>query len=359
MKTEELCLREIDAIFAPYTDRKLNLPTRLVMASVPRLFAQNGVPAPEMLHYYRRRSENMVGLIITEPVAVDDPAAAADSRMPQFYGGAALRAWKQICRAVHASQCRIMPQLNHVGMLRPQLGDIPNPEASPIGPSGIDPHTGIHRGETMSRDRIRAVASAFAASAYSAKVLGFDGVEINGSRAGLIEQFLRVETNHRIDEYGGDIVGRTRFACQVIHAVRKAVGRSFPVIFRYSPFGEYWRTPLLESPGEMQSLLHALCDAGVDIFACDGRNSPAFAGSSLSAAAWTRVLSQRPVIAGGGIGLPGNSLLPRVRGLLAREFDLLAVGRALLADAEWGTKIHEARDPEIIPFSNRVWLHLK
>lgn len=358
MTTEALCLREIDALFEPYAHRKLSLPTRLVMASVPRLYAQNGVPVPEMLRYYRRRAENQVGLIISEPVAVNDPAAAGDSGMSHFYGGAALRGWKQICQAVHASRCRIMPLLHHVGMLRPLRGDIPNPSEMAIGPSGIDPQTGGRRGESMSRERIRSVVSAFASAAYSAKVLGFDGVEINGAHAGLVEQFLRPETNRRTDEYGGDMPGRVRFACQIIHAVRKAVGRAFPVAFRYSPAGELWGKPLLESPHEMELFLNALCEAGVDIFECDGVSTPAFRGSPLSAPAWTRLLSHRPVIASGGIGLPGGSLLPHVRGMLGLRFDLLAVGRALLADAEWGTKVRESREADIVPFSSRSWLHL-
>lgn len=359
MRTTALSLRGIDSLFTPFIHRKLHLPTRLVMAPVPRLFAQNGIPTAEMLQYYRRRAVNMLGLIITEPVAVNDPAAASDSGMAQFYGGAALRAWKGICRAVHATSCRIVPQLNHVGMLRPASGDLPNPEAPAIGPSGIIPGNLEQRGEPMSRERIGAVIEAFASAAVAARQIGFDGVEINGAHACLVEQFLRPETNRRNDEFGGDTVRRGRFAVQIIQAVRKAVGRSFPIIFRFSQFGSgVWKTPLVSSPAELEELLQPLCDAGVDIFACDGIDSPAFRGSALNPAGWTRLLTRRPVIASGGVGLPGRGVAPIIARLQAQEFDLVAVGRALLADAEWGSKVRLAREEEIFPFSPRAWLHL-
>lgn len=349
-----LSLREIDELFRPFLHRKLSLSSRLVMAPLPRLYAQDGVPTPEMLQYYRRRAAHLLGLIITEPVAVNDPAASADPGMAHFYGGAALRAWKGICRAVHASPCRIAPQLCHVGMLRS--------EPPAIGPSGIDPQSLELRGEVMSRGRIAAVVQAFACAAGDARRLGFDAVEICGGQGGLLDQFLRVETNKRTDEYGGSLTARTRFACEVLHAVRKAVGRGFPVIFRFSqtlPWQPSAR--LVNNPAELQELLHPLCEAGVDIFACDaaGREEgAAFHGSALSLAGWVRMLSGLPVITRGGVGLQPGRMNSLARRLAAHEFDLVAVGRALLADAEWARKIREGRESEILPFTRRAWARL-
>lgn len=343
-----LSLREIDILFRPFYHRKLALRSRLVMAPLPRLFAVDGVPTTEMLNYYTRRAAHMLGLVVTEPVAVNDAAAAADAGMARFYGGVALRAWKSICRAVHAEHCSIAPQLCHVGMLRP-AGD----GATPIGPSGVNPQTLEITGEAMSRERIREVVRAFGEAAHAARLLGFDAVEINGGHACLIDQFLRGKTNLRTDEYGGELPSRVRFACEVVHAVRKMVGRRYPVIFRFSQqtdsdlLGE-----LVGSPAELEALVQPLCEAGVDIFACAGQkvHAPAFAGSPLSLAGWTRILSRRPVITDGGVGLPGCRLDWLARQLNAGEFDLLAVGRALLADAEWGSKVRAGREREIRPF---------
>lgn len=354
-----LCLREVDSLFSAFEHRKLRLNSRLVMAPLPRLLAQNGVPTPEMLDYYRRRAGNRVGLIITEPVAVNDPVAAADSGMAHFYGGAALRAWKGICRAVHAAGCRIAPQLCHAGMLRPASGDMPNPDAAAIGPSGIDPESMEERGEAMSRERIRSVVSAFADAAALSRLIGFDAVEINGGHAYLIDQFLRTSTNRRADEYGGDMRSRCRFACQIVHAVRKAVGRKFPIIFRFSQFNAFEPSvPLFQTPAELDEMLQQMCEAGVDMFACSGIAQPAFHGNALSLAAWTRLLSKKPVIGGGGVGVRAGAgdFISRI--MRAREVDLLAVGRALLADAAWGSKIHAAAEEDIRPCTQRSFMHL-
>ncbi len=347
-----LSLREIDLLFSPFQHRKLVLRSRLVMAPLVRRYAVNGEPTPEMLLYYTRRAEHMVGLVVTEPVAVND-AAAAEPGMAHFYGGAALRAWKSICRAVHALNCRIAPQLCHVGMLR---SCAEGEEA--IGPSGIHPLSLRKTGEPMGLTRLKSVVQAFGSAAYAARQLGFDAVEINGGHGCLLDQFLRAETNHRGDEYGGDALSRTRFACEVVHAVRKAVGRRFPIIFRFSQYGiSDARSLLAETPSALSAVLQPLCEAGVDIFACSGPevHEPAFHGSPLSLAGWTRVLTQRPVIADGGVGLPGHKHGTLERLLRSGEVDLIAVGRALLADAEWGSKVCRGDAETIHSFSWRDW----
>ena len=356
MKTTALSLRDVDFLFTPFVHRKLRLSTRLVMAPVQRFLAQDGVPTEEMLQYYYRRAVNAMGLIVTEPVAVPEPAAAVDVGMAVFYGGPALRAWKKICRMVHNTPCRIAPLLSHAGMLRQMPGDV-----FPIGPGGGDSLPGGNPGEVMNHTRIAEVAAAFGKGAAAAKILGFDAVAINGADAHLIEQFLRTETNHRHDEYGGDICGRTRFACAVVHAVRKAVGRQFPILFRFAQCSPlYGRSPLVPSSDDLRHFLGMLCDAGVDIFCCADTQAslPAFGGSRLNLAGWTRLLTGRPAITEGAVGLPGVPVHELAQRLRASEFDLVSVGRALLADCAWGTKVRLSRDEEIIPFSRRSWLHL-
>lgn len=361
ISTTAITLRDIDGMFRPFEHRKIQLHSRLVMAPLLRLMAEEGKPTAEAKLFYSRRSRHEVGLIITEPVAVDDAAASADSGMAHFFGGEALRAWKGIARSVHASGCKIAPLLCHVGMLRPPSGDFPHPDTPAIGPSGVEPGSLEQRGEPMSHDRMREVAQSFARAAVSAQRLGFDAVAIEGGGACLLEQFLRGGTNLRHDEYGGDLVSRARFACEVLHAVRKAVGSRFPIIFRLP---DVWKKDgaeaLVETPAELETLLKLLRDAQVDMFMCDVPewNRPAFPGSPLSMAGWVRMLSGVPVMVSGGIGLHGQDLHPLGQGLRAGEYDLVAVGRALLADAEWGLKVRMAREESILPYHQKVWARL-
>lgn len=349
-----LALRDIEILYRPFIHRKIELCTRIVMAPMARNYATDGIPTPEMLRYYRRRAEHELGLIITEGASIDAPAAAASADTPSFFGGAALRAWKRICQAVHATNCKIIPQIQHAGLMRPSDGRAPTPEEAAISPSGIHPITLQRVGAPMSHGRIRDVVLSFARAAENARKLGFDGVEINGAYGMLIDQFLRTETNHREDEYGGDLPGRVRFACEVVQAVRKAVGRRFPIFFRLSQgYPGHEEARLANTPEELAEIVRPLSEAGVDVFDCTSLHygHPEFEGSPMGLAAWVRRLSNRPAICSGAIGLEPGFPSQLLRSLSMNEIDLIAIGRALLADPAWASKVHASMESSITPFT--------
>lgn len=156
---------------------------------------------------------------------------------------------------------------------------------------------------------MKRLINAFAKAAADAKRLGFDGVELHGAHGYLIDQFFWKETNRRTDEYGGDLTGRTRFASRIIHAVRKAVGSRFPIIFRFSQWKTgHYDAKLAYTPEELEAFLAPLTDAGVDIFDCSTRRfwEPEFEGSRLNLAGWTRKLTGKPTISVGSVGLKGD-----------------------------------------------------
>ncbi|NLU43885.1 MAG: 12-oxophytodienoate reductase, partial [Acholeplasmataceae bacterium] len=255
----------------------------------------------------------------------------------------------------------------HVGTARKINGDNPNPEAPPIGPSGIDLMTGEKVTTPMTMAEIEQIIEAFATASADAKKLGFDGIEIHGAHGYLIDQFFWEKTNHRQDKYGGNMRARSQFAVEIVQACRKAVGPDFPIIFRYSQWktGSY-QTKLANTPEELSIFLAPLVEAGVDIFHCSTRRywEPEFDGSTLNLAGWTKKITGKPTITVGSVGLDTNfieffaegkgakatSILPLIERLEKGEFDLVAVGRALLADPAWATKIRENRISDLIPF---------
>jgi 2,4-dienoyl-CoA reductase-like NADH-dependent reductase (Old Yellow Enzyme family) len=109
--------------------------------------------------------------------------------------------------------------------------------------------------------------------------------------------------------------------------------------------------------------------AGVDLFHCSQRRfwDPAFAGSDLNFSGWAKKLTGKPTITVGSIGLSGD-FLAAFRGeaatpssldeLLRRfdrgDFDLVAVGRPLLADPRWARKIREGRSSELRGFGKEA-----
>ena len=354
-----------DPLFKPFSLKNLKLDNRIVMAPMTRSFSPGGVPGEDVAAYYRRRAQNQVGLIITEGTVIDHPASTNDPRVPHIHGAAALAGWAKVVAAVHAAGGRIMPQIWHVGTVR-RMGDKPNPEAPPIGPSGLF-KPGVKVVEPMSEAEIAAVIAAYAEGAANAKRLGFDGVELHGAHGYLIDQFFWEGTNQRSDRYGGDLVARTRFAVEVIQACRRAVGTDFPIVFRYSQWKQQdYAARLATTPEQLGKFLAPLADAGVDIFHCSTRRfwEPEFEGSRLNLAGWTRKLTGKPVITVGSVSLD-TDMFAAFRGqgaaitsidklieMLARaEVDLVAVGRALLVDPAWASKVRENRMQDLLPFT--------
>ncbi|MCO5118210.1 MAG: NADH:flavin oxidoreductase [Burkholderiaceae bacterium] len=360
-------------LFEPVEIAGLRLANRVVMAPMTRSFSPGGVPGPDVAAYYRRRAEQDVGLIITEGTAVDRPAAANDPGVPHFHGEAALAGWEQVVASVHAVGGRIWPQLWHVGALRSGSGSWRPPQPFE-SPSGIS-RPGRESGVAMTEADVEATIAAFARAAADAKRLGFDGVELHGAHGYLIDQFFWEGSNQRTDRFGGaTLAERTRFACEAIRAVRRATGPGFPICIRLSQWKQQdFPARLAHSPEEMASWLEPMVDAGVDVLHCSTRRfwEPEFEGSELNFAGWAKKLTGLPTITVGSVGLSGEfvasfggersepaSLDELLRRLDREEFDLVAVGRALIADADWARKVREGRFAELGAYDRSVLARL-
>ncbi|WP_100656830.1 NADH:flavin oxidoreductase [Alteromonas flava] len=353
------------ALFTPFINPKLTLTNRVVMAPMTRQFSPNGIPTEAVAGYYQRRAQGGTGLIITEGTTVNDPVATMAESIPQFHGEAALQGWQRVVNDVHAAGAKIMPQLWHVGMAR-VADKAPFPELPSAGPSGLF-KPGKQGAEPMSVEHIERVIAAFASAAADAKRLGFDGVEIHGAHGYLIDQFFWEGTNQRTDAWGGDMQRRSRFAVEIIKAIRAATAPDYPIILRYSQWKQQdYTARLAYSPQELEAFLAPLSDAGVDIFHCSQRRywEPEFEGSPLNLAGWTKKLTGKTTITVGSVGLDGDffeafqgkgSATRSIDDLLTRieqgEFDLVAVGRALLQDPNWANKIKHQQLDELEQYS--------
>lgn len=354
------------SLFEPFRTGHLELVNRIVMAPMTRGFSPGGVPGQNVADYYRRRAENGIGLIVTEGTLINHPAAGASPNWPNFHGEAALQGWARVAAGVHEAGGKIIPQLWHVGTTR-KAGSEPNPEVLPVGPSGLD-LSGEKVSEPLTVEEIGELVAAYAQAAADAKRIGFDGIELHGAHGYLIDQFFWEKTNQRTDLYGGSLVARTRFAVEVIEACRRAVGPEFPIVFRFSQWkSSDYAAKLANTPEELAQFLAPLVNAGVDVFHCSTRRfwEPEFEGSSLNLAGWTKKLTGKPTITVGSVGLDveftklfregAGANAEQLGNLLERleqgEFDLVAVGRALLHDPEWANKIREGRTNELLPFT--------
>jgi 2,4-dienoyl-CoA reductase-like NADH-dependent reductase (Old Yellow Enzyme family) len=356
-------------LFQPFRLKSLELKNRIVMAPMTRSFSPGGVPTLEVAEYYERRATGEVGLIVSEGTVVDRPASSSDPNIPRFHGEKALHGWKTVIERVHAAGGAIAPQLWHMGVVAPsESGWLP--PAPFEGPSGyVAP--GKIGGVAMTEEDIADTIRAFAQAAADAQSLGFDAVEIHGAHGYLVDQFFSQPTNQRTDGYGGQsLANRSRFAIELVRAVRKAVGPEFPIGLRISQWKlQDYTATLVSTPEEMEAWLVPLADAGVDIFHCSQRRfwDPEFDGSDLNFAGWAKKLTGKATVTVGSIGLSGDflaafggetSIPSSLDELLRRfdrgDFDLVAVGRPLLADPDWARKVHQGQSSEMGGFRKEM-----
>ncbi|RYF96953.1 MAG: 12-oxophytodienoate reductase, partial [Caulobacteraceae bacterium] len=261
----------------------------------------------------------------------------------------------------------------HVGAARGQ-----GPDWQPLGK--VDSPSGLvapdkRKYEPMTEEDVADTIAAFGRSARAAKDLGFDAVEIHGAHGYLIDQFFWGGTNGREDRWGGSTIrDRARFGAEVVKAVREGIGPDMPLILRLSQWKQQdYTARIAETPEGLTEWLTPLADAGVDVFHCSQRRfwEPEFEGSDLNFAGWTKKLMGLPTITVGSVGLDGEFIAAfggagskpaSLDGLIARlereESDMVAVGRALLADPYWVQKVREGRHDELQDFERSAMMSL-
>jgi 2,4-dienoyl-CoA reductase-like NADH-dependent reductase (Old Yellow Enzyme family) len=359
----------IDMLYKPFEHKSLKLRNRIAMAPMTRYFSPDGTATPAVAEYYERRAEGGVGLILTEALSPDREVARNHEDIPWFHGDRR-DPWKGIVDRVHGGGAAIAPQIWHPGGARDftfpdaKLGDALE---SPSGFYGPD----VMGGQEMTEEDIADALASFVRAAIDAKALGFDALELHGGHGYLFDQFFWSVTNKRGDRYGGASIGeRTRFATEAIRATRKAVGEEFVLFFRISQWKTKWYDArIVHSPSELAQWVEPLAEAGVDIFDCSQRRywEPEFDGSELNLAGWVKKLTGCPTMTVGSVGLATDVMQDfetdgmsaptpsTIRGVAERldrgEFDLVAIGRALIADPDWSNKVRARKFGELTGYS--------
>ncbi len=331
--------------------------------------APDGIPTADMARYYARRAAGGTGLIITEGVAVDN-AGRFGASVPRLFGRDVLPAWRALVSAVRSEGAAILAQLWHVGAFSPSMvGMTDSLDAERLSPSGLAA-PGRPFGRSMQQADVDRTVEAFATAAVLAQAAGFDGIEIHGAHGYLIDQFLWQETNARKDRYGRP--DHFRFAADVVGAIRAATGPTFTIGFRLSQWKQLdYEARIAASPAALAALVEPLTDAGVDLFHCSTRRfwEPAFPDDERPLAAWVRDLGGRPTIIVGSVTLdvdfkaPSGKRLAGTRtdhigwvddSLAKRWFDLVAVGRAMIANSDWVRRVERGAADTLRAFTGTM-----
>lgn len=356
----------LSPLLQPFELKSLKLKNRIVMAPMERAMSPGQIQSKEMSAYYRRRAEADVGFIISEATGIGRQASLNEPACPRFAGEEGLKAWKHTIDEVHAGGGKMAPQLWHVGAMpvpKHRVGewDMGAPLDSP---------SGYHKEETkvaepLTEAAIADIIASYGQAARHAQALGFDALEVHGAHGYLIDQFFWGGINQRADKWGGPAIeDRTRFAVEVLKEVRRNVSDDFVISLRLSQWKQQsLQTRIAKTPKEMERWLMPLADAGADIFHCSQRrfSETEFEGSDLNFAGWAKKITGRPSITVGSVGLSSDFITDVFQGtasapqsledLMRRyergDFDLVAVGRALLIDPLWLVKVRDGRTDEL------------
>ena len=365
-------MTDVSALFQPLTIRGVTIPNRIAMAPMTRSFSPNGVPGQNVADYYARRAAADVGLLITEGTVTDRKGASNDANVPRFHGDDALAGWAKVVEDVHAQGGKIAPQIWHQGMMRkPGTGHFP--DAPTDSPSGLT-HTGKSVLPVPTTEEVWDMVQAYARAAGDAAKLGFDAIEIHGAHGYLIDEFFWDVMNVRTDRYGGSLPERATFAAEIVAECRKQVGPNMPIILRFSQWKQQdYTIKLAHTPQELEAFLAPIVAAGVDMLHCSQRRVweaefPDVDGENgLNCAGWTKKVTGVPTITVGSIGLSsdfagsfrgeGSAKAPLddvVRRLEKGEYDMVAIGRALLQDPEWAKKVKEGRTDDLMDYDGKA-----
>ncbi|WP_380871653.1 NADH:flavin oxidoreductase [Sphingomonas sp. DBB INV C78] len=361
-------------MFEPHRINGLTLANRIVMAPMTRRKSPGGIPGPDVAAYYRRRAEGEVGLIVTEGTWIPHATAGNGADAPNFYGEAALAGWQHVVDEVHAAGGRIVPQLWHVGQTHLPGEEAAFPDqaaydkrlAGPSGMVGVIGHMPNRVASPSGQKTIDEIIDAYATAARTAFDMGFDGVELHGAHGYILDQFNWAVTNIRTDSYGGDARKRARFASEVVSEIRRRTGPDFPIIMRISQWKIHdYQAKLASTPQELADLLEPMAEAGVDAFHCSQRRfwETEF-DSELNLAGWAKKLTGRTSISVGSVSLQVDFLTTRtgtesgvagidklIEMIERGDFDMIAVGRALLVDPNWARKVRQDQLDTILPYA--------
>jgi 2,4-dienoyl-CoA reductase (NADPH2) len=331
-------------LLEPITFSGLHLKNRIVMPPMGMGYAnEDGTVSDRVIHYYLRRAQRGVGMIVIENCIVDPEVVGVGPEL-RIHDDRYIAGLSQLVRALKPYGPVVGLQLNHMGR-QTTLGTPIAPSPIPISPKGPVPRV-------LTPDDIRFVVREFVEGARRAREAGFDFVEIHGAHGYLVCEFMSPASNLRDDDYGGSLEGRLRFPLEIVFGIKERVGQDFPIQFRLSGC-EYVPDGLtLEQTKEIARRLE---QAGVSSISVSAGNwqtlhyimAPMFMPKGYLAedAAAIKSAVNVPVITVGR--LHDVELAESV--LQQGKADLVAVGRGLIADPEWAEKVMQNRIEDIRP----------
>ncbi len=332
-------------LWEPFRIGRMELKNRVVMPPmVTRYAADDGSVTERTKDYYEARARGGAGLIIVEATYVHRQGWAFPNQLgisdDKFIPG-----MRELVDVVHKHGTKIGIQIHHGGReAKSTVNGLQPVSASSLpGLAGETPRE-------MAVEEIAETVAYFADAALRVRTAGFDGVELHAAHGYLIDQFLSPTSNKRKDEYGGSVRNRARFLLEIIADVKEAVGDDYPVWCRMDGKEYGVEGITLEDAQKTARLVQEAGLAAIHVSAWGpespvNRTTPTFTPVVIEdLAEGIKKAVSIPVIAVGRITPEDAERL-----LKEGKADLIAIGKAMLADAEWTNKVAAGKTDDITP----------
>jgi 2,4-dienoyl-CoA reductase-like NADH-dependent reductase (Old Yellow Enzyme family)/thioredoxin reductase len=333
---------DYEILFSPILVGKQLIKNRIVMAPAgTSLHGPGGEVTSEMVDYYEARAKGGTGLIVSPFTAVDKRYRALTLGL---YSWELIPGWSRLVEAIHFHDAKFLVQISHFGGKAPRFLT----GTQPVAPSAIESPMYPEIPREMTAEEIEEAIELFIRAAVNAKIAGCDGVELHGAHTYLIGQFVSPHSNRRDDEYGGDFTRRMNFVGKIVKGIKQQCGESFIIGYKYSAY-EHLENGIDD---ELAVKIAQFADGrGVDyvhvssytttlsgIVDTDLQAVPSMyhpRGALLPIAEKVKKAVRRARVLGtGGINEP--QFAEEI--LRDDKADMVALGRALIADPDWANK---------------------
>lgn len=272
-------------LLTPFTVRGLTLKNRIVVSPMCQYAAVDGLVNDWHLVHLGRFAIGGAALVFVEATGVEargrispgdtgiwnDAQARALSRIAEFLKANGAAAGIQLAHAGRKASAR--RPWHGRGALTAEDAAKGEPPWETLAPSAIPFDDTYDTPKAMTTADMAEVIVAFRDATRRAYDAGFDVVEVHGAHGYLLHEFLSPLSNHRNDEYGGDLEGRMRFPLEVIETVRAVWPMTKPLFLRVSSVDWVEGGLTIEDTIAFSKAAKAL---GVDVIDCSsGGNTPA------------------------------------------------------------------------------------
>jgi mycofactocin system FadH/OYE family oxidoreductase 2 len=334
-------------LLSPVDIGRVRAKNRIVFPAHRTNLAGKGRVSEALIQYYRERAQGGCGLVVVGELSLH-PGDLPYPKMIALQDSQTLDGIGKLVQSIRDEGALVFGQLAHRGFQ--SQGAV-----SRLPLWGPEPLADIVHGEVckgMEQSDISALTKAFAMAATRLREAGFDGIEIDVGETSLLRQFLSPLTNHRQDEYGGDLGNRLRLTQEALQAVKAVVGTEFPVGVRLCLDEIFWGALTLEESLESAKKLEGLCL--VDYFATaigtyynlylSQASMHNLAGLTLDKTASLKCVVHVPVLAGNRIHTPDMAEQALEKG----QADLIGWIRPLICDPQLPEKIRDGKNADIV-----------